>query len=401
MLIRKKTKPQHTKKKPGTGLIGTRLRFFAPILLCLILLLGGCGRKEIFLESGKDSSDDIVDAQVVSGEDDGSGMSLENGDDLAEDASQDDEAGPPEPALTEPVINRTADAVNQGDSVRRVVCLIIPSDAGIFGEEKDAILPLLTEAGYGLNLQIYHYSADEQKAAFRTAIDNSVTAIICDNLYGQVTREDVEEAKRKGIPTFLIGRGISDSGVARAQIQTNRAGMLDELAEYFAMKDEGGLRCVSLEGCLDDGLSGEEMTLFNRELEKYDNITVLDRKTEKEYDSEDAKTLIRELLDENSSANAVICYSALQAEAACAVLDERNAAGSVRVLCVNGDRDTIGTLVENGRVDAALVARGGDMASMAAENLIRFYQYGTADWSERLYVSAVLMTGDSLSEDGT
>ena len=391
-----------TKRIRRTFLAGT-------VLLCLVLLSAGCGSDSSGLFSGASSQGDIIAAQEVNEE---GVVQRPESEETSEETGGQDETERIREALEEAETGESSEEIeetyaetegtlNAGTTLyspgnrSRLVYLILPSESGLSLLERKAAEPLLTEAGYQVEVRTYEYDLDRQAAAFDEAISAGAMAVICENMTGDNSAESIQKIKSAGMAAFLIGAGLDESGAAANQIQTNRVSCINELADAFVADLDRSFTYIQSQGIQENEHSLDEMSLLSRALKKRGGICI--GESLQENDSEEAaKACVEDLIRDFPEASACICYNALEARFAEEYLASQGL--TMKVLCYDGDREEILSLVSTGEVAAAIVRPAAEAAEKAAKNLIKYFKYGTASWNEREYMDGYVITGETAGE---
>lgn len=276
-----------------------------------------------------------------------------------------------------------------------VIYLIVPSETGTSAAEKEAVDETAAGAGFDLVVKAHGNDPETQTAAFDEAIRCHASAIICDNADEEETLASVQAAKAAGIPTFLIDRGIKVTGVAAAQILTDRFSSVALLAQIFAGEREGETSYIELGEADGDSAAADAMAAFDDAISSFKKMKLAAKETQSVYDAQDAREKIAGLLKENPSAGALVCYNERQAMAGIEVLSEQDRP-DIDLLCIYGDGDDMEGLVTSGQVRATIVKPAEFLAKTAAEEAILYLRNGTTGENERQYVNATILTAPGI-----
>lgn len=178
-------------------------------------------------------------------------------------------------ALVTPMFAQRARSNNNGPIV-----IITPSHSNVaFKSIADHAANKAAELGYQTMVIQHDDDVTKQQEAFETAIQVRAQAIICDNAGADATIAAVQQAKRAGIPTFLVDREINTTGDAIAQIVANNYQGSAAVAEYFVelMNEEGGY--VELLGRESDTNTGTRSQGFHSVIDQYPDMKMLDQQT--------------------------------------------------------------------------------------------------------------------------
>ncbi|MDO4478771.1 MAG: substrate-binding domain-containing protein [Lachnospiraceae bacterium] len=354
------------------------------LMMVLTMALTGCGSKK-----AKEPKPELLVPEVVSGE-----IEPEEVEKAISEAAMDD-GSDPEEAM------RAAENMMSANNGRRVVYLILESESPIFTEEKNSLSKKLTGAGYGVTVRYHHNDPASQRAYFEEAVTCEAKAVVCDNLPGNDILEIVRGASDAGIGVFLVNEGMSLSGVAKAQVVTDRAALIDDLIERFAAEHRDSTGYLLLKGAGEDSRSVDIMTRVSHRLKDYDQMEELMVQTPLTYAEADTENALREMLTYHPMAGAVFCYNAAQVNVCLRVLEEMGLSGK-SIICVNGDRSEIETYLADGRVEASIVRSGAELGERTAETLITFYKSGRDGINERQYVAGkVIFSEDLRTEEAT
>ena len=291
-------------------------------------------------------------------------------------------------ALTEEMDTDDTPVANDGS---RIVYLVLGTESGTASNvEKDILTSALAKVGCGVTVRYHNYDTKMQTAIFEEAITCQAKAIVCDNITGIAAEDAVQSAANQGIAVFLLHEGIDTSGVAAAQIVTDKTSEVDELAEALYTKDPA-IRFVSLEGVQSDSRSIDAMRLLTRAVNKkgglcYDSVTL--------SCYEETSDAIIDLLSKYPDMNMVLCYNVYQSEICLETLENAGRT-DVRVVCLDGDRDEIEDLVANGRVEAVVAKPAENIAKIASEAVTSYFKNGTSTISGRRYVKGSVLTAQS------
>ena len=100
-------------------------------------------------------------------------------------------------------------------SAADLIAIITPShDNPFFKAEAEGADAKAKELGYETLVLVHDDDANKQNELFDTAIARGAKAIILDNAGADASVAPVKQAKDAGIPSFLIDREITESGIA-------------------------------------------------------------------------------------------------------------------------------------------------------------------------------------------
>jgi erythritol transport system substrate-binding protein len=135
-------------------------------------------------------------------------------------------------------------AVAQDDEMAEggLICIIVPPLNNPFWiAMQDIAAATAEDLGYSTKKRIHDDDANLQLEQYEACIAEGAVAIILDNAGADASVAAVQKAKDAGVPSFLVDREITESGVAVAQIVSNNYQGATILADEFArLMDEEG-----------------------------------------------------------------------------------------------------------------------------------------------------------------
>lgn len=347
-------------------------------LLAAVMLMG-CGGESA------DEMPSIVAAQVEDGE-----LAPEE---VYDDSAVTADAETPEDgeeALESSDTAASDDVIESSRKGNKVIYLLLPSEEGFSLKEKDLLTTAVVDRGYSVTARTYDCDSDTQTAFFSEAMTHGAAAVICDSLGGDETVEAVSAARDVGVPTFLIDDGISVGGIARGQVITNKAARIDDLAKWLLENRNGALTYAVLE----DGSAEAEdaATLFRSAVRRGKDVVFADKAVTAEGDRAAAAEQVKTWVSHFPAINLIVCGSDDGAFGAAEALEELNMTDSVNVICLDSDEDGMISLVEEGKVQAAVVKSPERLTEEVTRDLEAFFMGNSAAWHERCYVDADILT---------
>jgi erythritol transport system substrate-binding protein len=294
------------------------------------------------------------------------------------------------------VIESNASILNNTSNEPAVIFAILPSEAGSSATEAAIIRAGVSGAGYTVTVRTHGNSMENQTAAFNEAIASDAAAIICDNVEGDGTASSIQAAKDAGIPTFLIDRGIEMTGVAEAQILTDRFSSVPVLAQVFAKNRNHKTEYIELAGSSGDSRAADAMNAFNDAISSFSTISRAESAAEDSYSHDSAKAKAAELLRKNPGADVLVCYNEMETKAGLEAIQEAGRSG-MQVYCICGDGDEIENLISGGEVAASIVKPAETLASTAAKEAVEYLSTGSFGSNERQYISADILTAGGIA----
>ena len=391
------------KKKIKRTKAGWKRGLICILLAAAALSISACGTEQAeagtlsrdtdsaSLESGDKTEENRSESEagtenVIMPEEDTAVPAEETGKEVLPAEETEAEAGTPEAAEAEEIAPEDVIEPNAG---KQVIYLILATEEGASAVEKDILSSNLSEAGYDVILRCHNYDEEAQNGAFDEAIAVGAGAIVCDNMPGDETQEAVQRAADAGVAVCLLHEGIDRSGVAMAQILTDKASCVGNLADTV-MNELQDVRFISLSGAKTDSRAVDAMTLLTDAMKKKKALCYA-AVTPDTYD--ETKETVLELLSSYPETNLLLCYNVEQTKAALEAMEGLGLKG-VKVVCLNGDRDEIEALVRGGQVEAAVAKPAEELAQTAADMIVRYFKNGTSSINERQYIKGKILTAE-------
>lgn len=303
---------------------------------------------------------------------------------------------------TDPIVSGPDPAIEQSatmtptpevtETVEGGIYLIIPTEVGLSAQEEAEIISGAKKEGYKVVVKTYGNDTAKQTEAFDAAISANASVIICDNIDKNATSESAQKARDAGIPTILMNKGVEGSGLAAAQILTDRFVCIPRLAELFAEKT-GKISNYAFIYTADNEDMADDVESFAEALASYGSMTNVDRVNADEFNLEAIKETVRQLLAEKPEIDALVCANGIQAHAVTDVVEETEA--ELTVICLDGD-DEVSTRVLGGKIYASIVKPAEDLGATAIKDAAALLKSGTTGTNERMYYAGVILTTNEI-----
>lgn len=345
-----------------------KLRTILALIAVAVLLLSGCGRA-----SGDNGvpADSVISANAVA-------TSSQTGTDSV----------PGDSTVAAAVESSVLAAVEERNVP--AIYLIIPTETGLSAQMEDIILKGARRAGYDVIVKTHDGVTEKQSAAFREAVSGKACAVICDNIAGDEIKADTQTAKDAGIPVFLVNRGVPDEGICDGQVRTDRNSAMISLAEIFARHHR--LReTYALIYNANNSFENLYAASFRRGLNDFSGMREATEVGLADLDSENVQSVIRSVLDSNSSVDTFVCGNGEEALAVIEAL--RTLEIDKEVICLDGDNDRLTVSVREGSVYATVVKPARELAEKILEVVLAYLQNGETQ-SETAYVPGVVISND-------
>ncbi len=214
------------------------------------------------------------------------------------------------------------------------IAIITPShDNPFFKAEADGAAAKAKELGYETMVLVHDDDANKQSELFDSAIAAGVKAIILDNAGADASVAAVQKAKDAGIPSFLIDREITATGVAVSQIVSNNyQGAQLGAEEFVKLMGEAG-EYAELVGKESDTNAGIRSQGYHDVIDQYPDLKMVARQTAN-WSQTEAYSVMESMLQANPGIKGVISGNDTMAMGAWAALE---AAGRTDVIVVGFD----------------------------------------------------------------
>ena len=276
------------------------------------------------------------------------------------------------------------------------IAIITPShDNPFFKAEADGAAAKAAELGYEVMVLVHDDDANKQNELFDSAIAAGVKAIILDNAGADASVAAVQKAKDAGIPSFLIDREITATGVAVSQIVSNNyQGAQLGAEEFVKLMGEAG-DYAELVGKESDTNAGIRSKGYADVISQYPDLKSVARQTAN-WSQTEAYTVMESMLQANPGIKGVISGNDTMAMGAWAALE---AAGRTDVIVVgfDGSNDVRDSILKGG-IKATVLQPAYAQAQMAVEQADKVIGGGTTGAEEKQLMDCVLINADNAAK---
>lgn len=276
------------------------------------------------------------------------------------------------------------------------IAIITPShDNPFFKAEADGAAAKAVELGFEVMVLVHDDDANKQNELFDSAIAAGVKAIILDNAGADASVAAVQKAKDAGIPSFLIDREITATGVAVSQIVSNNyQGAQLGAEEFVKLMGEAG-DYAELVGKESDTNAGIRSKGYGDVISQYPDLKSVARQTAN-WSQTEAYTVMESMLQANPSIKGVISGNDTMAMGAWAALE---AAGRTDVIVVgfDGSNDVRDSILKGG-IKATVLQPAYAQAQMAVEQADKFIAGGSTGMDEKQLMDCVLINADNAAK---
>lgn len=273
------------------------------------------------------------------------------------------------------------------------IAIITPShDNPFFKAEADGAAAKAKELGYEVTVLVHDDDANKQSELFDSAIAAGVKAIVLDNAGADASVAAVQKAKDAGIPSFLIDREISATGVAVSQIVSNNyQGAQLGAEEFVGLMGETG-EYAELLGKESDTNAGIRSQGYHDVIDQYPDMKMVAQQTAN-WSQTEAYTVMESMLQANPGIKGVISGNDTMAMGAWAALE---AAGRTDVIVVgfDGSNDVRDSIVKGG-IKATVLQPAYSQAQLAVEQADKFLKTGATGLEEKQLMDCVLINAEN------
>ncbi|EYD78234.1 Ribose ABC transport system, periplasmic ribose-binding protein RbsB [Rubellimicrobium mesophilum DSM 19309] len=277
-----------------------------------------------------------------------------------------------------------------------LIVIITPSpDNPFFKAEADGADARAKELGYETLVLVHDDDANKQSELFDTAIAQGAKAIILDNAGADASVAAVQRAKDAGIPSFLIDREITQSGVAVSQIVSNNyQGAQLGAEEFVKLMGEAG-EYAELLGKESDTNAGIRSSGYHDIIDQYPDLKMVAQQTAN-WSQTEAYTVMESMLQANPNLKGVISGNDTMAMGAYAALE---AAGRTDVIVVgfDGSNDVRDSILAGG-IKATVLQPAYAQAQMAVDQADKYLTTGSTGLEEKQLMDCTLINADNAAQ---
>ena len=239
---------------------------------------------------------------------------------------------------------------------------------------------------------VHDDDANKQSELFDSAIAAGVKAIILDNAGADASVAAVQKAKDAGIPSFLIDREITSTGVAVSQIVSNNyQGAQLGAEEFVKLMGETG-EYAELLGKESDTNAGIRSSGYNDVISQYPDMKKVAQQTAN-WSQTEAYTVMESMLQANPGIKGVISGNDTMAMGAWAALE---AAGRTDVIVVGFDgSNDVRDSIQKGGIKATVLQPAYNQAQQAVVQADQFIKTGSTGLDEKQLMDCVLINADN------
>ncbi|MDT0683840.1 D-ribose ABC transporter substrate-binding protein [Roseicyclus sp. F158] len=271
--------------------------------------------------------------------------------------------------------------------------IVTPShDNPFFKAEADGAAAKAEELGYDTVVLTHDDDPNRQSEIYDSLIAQGVSAVILDNAGADASVEPIRRAKEAGIPSFLIDREITESGVAVSQIVSNNYQGAQLGAEAFVefMGEEG--QYAELLGKESDTNAGIRSSGYHDVIDQYPDLEMIAQQSAN-WSQTEAYTVMESMLQANPDIKGVISGNDTMAMGAWAALE---AAGRTDVIVVGFDgSNDVRDSIQNGGIKATVLQPAYRQAELAVEQADAYLTDGSTGLDEKQLMDCVLITAEN------
>lgn len=280
-------------------------------------------------------------------------------------------------------------------SAADLIAIITPShDNPFFKAEAEGAQSRAEALGYETLVLVHDDDPNKQSELFDTAIARGAKAIILDNAGADASVAPVRRAKEAGIPSFLIDREISETGVAVSQIVSNNyQGAQLGAEEFVKLMGEAG-NYAELVGKESDTNAGIRSSGYHDVIDQYPDLKMVAQQSAN-WSQTEAYEKMETILQANPDIKGVISGNDTMAMGAWSAL---KAAGRTDVIVVgfDGSNDVRDSILEGG-IKATVLQPAYRQAELAVEQADQYLKTGSTGLDEKQLMDCVLINAANAS----
>lgn len=274
-----------------------------------------------------------------------------------------------------------------------LIAIITPShDNPFFKAEAEGARKKAEELGYETLVLVHDDDPNRQNELFDTAIARGAKAIILDNAGAAASVAPVKKAKEAGIPSFLIDREITETGIAVAQIVSNNyQGAQLGAQEFVRLMGEKG-KYAELVGKESDTNARIRSSGYHDIIDQYPELEMVAQQSAN-WSQTEAFAKMETILQSHPDIQGVISGNDTMAMGAWAAL---KAAGRTDVIVVgfDGSNDVRDSILA-GEIKATVLQPAFRIAQLAVEQADKYLKTGSTGMEEKQLMDCVLITAEN------
>ncbi|MDR0878026.1 MAG: D-ribose ABC transporter substrate-binding protein [Treponema sp.] len=283
-----------------------------------------------------------------------------------------------------------------GSKVGGLVYIIDPSQANpYFKAEVMGAEAKLKELGYTFQTVSHDDDVTKQDQLYEAAIAAKAVGIISDNASATATYASVQKAKDAGIPTFLIGREINQTGIAVAQIVSdNYSGARAAAEEWVKLMGEEG-NYVEFLGPEFDNNAEVRSRGYHEVIDQYPGLKLISKQVAN-WDTAQAYSKMDSIIQTNRNIKGVISGNDTMALGAIQAL---KAAGIKNAVVMGFDgADEARDAILAGEMSLTTLQTAYGYAQIAVEQLDLYLRTGSTGQPEKQLVPCITITSKNAKQ---
>jgi erythritol transport system substrate-binding protein len=283
-----------------------------------------------------------------------------------------------------------------GAQAKDLIAIITPSfDNPFFKAEADGAKARAEQLGYDTVVLSHDDDTNKQSQLVDSVLARGAKAIILDNAGADASVAAVQNAKKAGVPAFLIDREINSTGVAAAQIVSNNyQGAQLGGQQFVKMMGEKGT-FVELTGKDSDTNAHIRSKGYHDVIDDYPDMKMLASQSAN-WSQPEAFTKMEAMLQAHPDIKGVISGNDTMAMGAEAALKAANRTDVV-VVGFDGSNDVRDSILQGG-IKATVLQPAYQQAQMAVDEADKFLKTKSTGQPEKQLMDCVLITKDNASK---
>jgi erythritol transport system substrate-binding protein len=277
-----------------------------------------------------------------------------------------------------------------------LMVIITPSpDNPFFKAEQVAANAEAEKLGYEALVLSHDDDPNKQSQLIDSAIARGAKAIILDNAGADATVTAIQKAKDAGIPSFLIDREITKSGVALSQIVSNNYQGAQLGGQEFLKLMGGKGEYAELVGKESDTNAGIRSKGYHDVIDQFPDMKMVAQQSAN-WDQTQAYSKTETILQANPGIKGIIAGNDTMALGAYAAL---KTAGRTDVIVTGFDgSNEVRDSILAGGIKATVLQPAAIEAEMAVQQADSYIRTGKTGAPEKQLVNCVLITPDNAKD---
>lgn len=230
---------------------------------------------------------------------------------------------------------------------------------------------------------------------FDNVIAMGYRAILFNPTDAEGSVQNVERAKKAGIPTFCMDREINSKDAATTQLLSDNFTGCVKLGQYFVRQMDKKGKYVEILGLVGDNNTWNRSGGFHSVVDEFPGLTMVAQQSG-EFDRNKALEVMESIMQAQSDIDAVFCGNDAMALGAYQAILSAGKAGKIKVFGFDGASDCLDAIAE-GKIAATVMQFPVLMAQTSAVFADEYIK-GRRGFTNKTPVEVVLVTRENVSQ---